>query len=171
MFQTSLQKQPGKSESLKGLGYNHYEMGNYESAVSYLNQALAVNPDSSGVMETIHSEKGEALFRTQTTVRSKLARAYYYLEDYGKAMEHYQQELALHPNQPDAYDGLGWVYLQLHRLTESRAAFTTALKLEPLNSVANKGLRQVKQLLATQNLRIKKPTFLSDPVQNSAAKS
>ncbi len=160
MFEASLNKQPNKSEAQKGIGYNRFRLGQFELAIESLKQALAINPDSSGVTETVYNAKGEGLFGIQTTVRTKLARAHYQLKNYREAIRYYQDELRRQPQQPDAYDGLGWVYLQLHRLNESRAAFIRSLNLEPLNSHSNKGLSQVKQLLATQNIRIKRPTFL-----------
>ena len=159
MFQKSIKEQPYKSEANKGMGYNLYQMKKYGPAVEYLKQALATNREPDPVMETIGDAAGKGPFKTQTTVRTRLARAYFHLGNYAEAIRYYQKCLTLHPGQPDAYDGLGWVYLQLRRLTESRAAFTQAVELEPMNSLSHKGLREVKQSLATRNIRIKKPDF------------
>ena len=171
MFQASLKMQPNKSEAHKGIGYNRFRMGQFEQAIESLKHALVINPDPSEVMEAVYDAKDQEQFKIQTTVRTKLARANYQLKNYREAIRYYQEELRRQPQQPDAYDGLGWVYLQLHRLNESRAAFTRALNLEPLNSHSNKGLSQVKQLLATQNIRIKRPTFLPAANQFAPEKS
>ena len=170
MFQISIQEQPNKSEAHKGMGYNLYQMKKYGPAIKYLKQALAINPKPDPVMETNGDATGEGPFKTQTTVRTRLARAYFHLGNYKEAIRYYQKCLTLNPNQPDAYDGLGWVYMQLHRLTESRAAFTQAVKLEPMNRLSHKGLREVKQLLATRNIGIIKPDFPKTLVSNGPAR-
>ncbi|HCG74017.1 MAG TPA: hypothetical protein DE038_12050, partial [Nitrospina sp.] len=48
--------------------------------------------------------------------------------------------------------GLGWAYLEQNRALEARAAFTMAIRLEPLNNSPQKGLRQAKQAIAEERL-------------------
>ncbi len=160
MFQTSLNVRPDKADAHKGIGYNYYQMKKYPSAITHLEQALMINPRSAPVLETVSDEEGNGSLQIHTTPRTKLARAYYRSGDYLKAIGHYQKGLKLHPRLADAYAGLGWAYLKLRRLTESRAAFTESLKLEPLKTRSHQGLKEVKQLLATRNIRIINPTFL-----------
>lgn len=159
MFQISLKKNPDNAEGHKGLGYNFYQMKNYASAIKHLKQNLIINPAPAPVMETVLDTESQDSLKIQTTPRTKLARAYYRSGNYLKAIDYYQKGLNYHPGLADAYAGLGWAYLKLRRLTESRAAFTESVKLEPLKTRSHKGLKEVKQLLATRNIHIKKPTF------------
>jgi tetratricopeptide (TPR) repeat protein len=159
MFQVSLRERPRKSEANKGMGYSLFRLREYASAIKYLERSLAINDNPAPVTETVNAKGGNSPFKTQTTVRTRLARAYFKLGNYAEALRFNQQALSLHPDQPDAYDGLGWVYLQLRRLNESRAAFTQAVKFQPMNTRSHRGLREVKQLLATRNIRIKRPSF------------
>ena len=64
----------------------------------------------------------------------------------------FQRELELRPNLATALDGLGWAYLKLNHLTESRTAFKAAIKYQPLNNLSYKGLREVKQKIANITL-------------------
>jgi tetratricopeptide (TPR) repeat protein len=171
MFQTSLKEQPYKSEANKGMGYNLFQLRDYQAAIKYLKESLSINGNPEPIAETVSNETGQGPFKTQTTARTRLARAYFNLGNYAEAIRHYQRSLKHHPEQPDAYDGLGWIYLQLHRLDESRAAFTHAVKFEPMNSQSHRGLRKVKQLLATRNIRIKQPNFPQVSANNTPAQS
>jgi len=171
MFQVSIRDEPKNSEALKGMGYAFYQLQEYASAIEYLKQALAINRMPNPVTEIVRDKSGKGPFKIQTTARTRLARAYFHLGEYAEAIQVYQQALTLHPEQSDAYDGLGWVYLQLHRLTESRAAFTQAVKIEPMNSQSHRGLREVKQLQATRNIRLLKPDFPEIPDRILPARS
>jgi tetratricopeptide (TPR) repeat protein len=159
MFHISLKERPDESGAHKGIGYNLYQMEKYAEAIKYLQQALRINPASPPVLETALSEESNHSLKIRTTARTKLARAYYRSGDYLKAISYYQKDLTYHPELADAHAGLGWAYLKLRRLTESRAAFTESLKLAPLKTRSHKGLKEVKQLMATQNIHVKKPDF------------
>ena len=142
-----------------GIGYNLYREEKYAEAIKYLEQALNISPTSAPVLETVLEEEGNNSLKIRTTARTKLARAYYRSGNYLKAVRYYQKDLTFHPELSDAHAGLGWAYLKLRRLTESRAAFTESLKLAPLKTRSHKGLTEVKQLLATQNIHVRKPDF------------
>ena len=153
MFELALNEQPKRSEAHQGVGYNLFRLGKYKTAAAYLKQTLKLNPEPNPVAETIQDAERSRQFSTRTTVRAKLARAYYHLGLYDEAVKLFQEALNRASGRPDAHEGLGWAYLKMNRLAESRAAFTSALRLEPLNPFADKGLTQVKQLVATKNLR------------------
>ncbi len=159
MFQTSLKERPDRADSHKGIGYNFSQMKKYAPAIKYLQQSLVLNPASTPVMETVLDSESKDSIDIKTTARTKLARVYYHSGNYLKAIQYYKKDLTYHPRHTDAYAGLGWAYLKLRRLTESRAAFTESLKQEPLNTRSHKGLKEVKQLLATRNIRVNKPAF------------
>jgi tetratricopeptide (TPR) repeat protein len=159
LFHISLKERSDKSGAHMGIGYNLYQEEKYAEAIKYLEQALSIRPTSAPVLETVLEEEGNNSLKIRTTTRTKLARAYYRSGNYLKAVRYYQKDLTFHPELADAHAGLGWAYLKLRRLTESRAAFTESLKLEPLKTRSHKGLTEVKQLLATQNIHVKKPDF------------
>jgi len=159
LFHISLKERPDKSGAHMGIGYNLYQEEKYTEAIKYLEQALSISPTSAPVLETVLEEEGNNSLKIRTTARTKLARAYYRSGNYLKAVRYYQKDLTFHPELADAHAGLGWAYLKLRRLTESRAAFTESLKLAPLKTRSHKGLTEVKQLLATQNIHVKKPDF------------
>jgi len=152
MFQTSLKIQPNRSESRKGMGYIYFHIGNYSKAIQLLEQGLALNPTPNPVFELITGKNAIAPFKLQTTPRTKLGRIHLFNGDSQKAIIYFSEELNQQPDQPDAYDGLGWAYLQQNRELEARAAFTMAIRLEPLNNSAQKGLRQAKQAIAEKRL-------------------
>jgi len=170
MFRTALKERPDKSGAHQGIGYNLYQMGKYASAITYLEKSLLINPRSVPVMETVLDAESKNSLKIQTTARTKLARAYYRSGNYLKAIRYYQKDLTFHPELADAHAGLGWAYLKLRRLTESRAAFNESLKLEPLKTHSHVGLKEVKQLLATQNIRIKKPGHSTTSMTSSMQK-
>ena len=172
MFQTSMKERPDRATAHKGIGYNLYQMKKYASAIKYLQQALVLDPASAPVMETVLDAGSHESLKIKTTARTKLARAYYHSGNYLKAIQYYKTDLTYHPRYTDAYAGLGWAYLKLYRLTESRAAFTESLKQEPLNPRSHKGLKEVKQRLATRNIRVKKSAFpktsMTSPTQKTS---
>ncbi|MBC8285173.1 MAG: tetratricopeptide repeat protein [Nitrospinae bacterium] len=152
MFKKSLEIQPNRSEARKGLGYIYFHLGHLREAEQMLEQCLALNPTPNPVFELITDNNAIAPFTVQTTPRTKLGRIHLINGNIQKAIGQFTEELRLHPDQPDAYDGLGWAYLAQKRELEARAAFTMAIRLEPLNNSAQKGLRQAKQSIAEKRL-------------------
>ncbi|MBI4384464.1 MAG: tetratricopeptide repeat protein [Nitrospinae bacterium] len=153
LFQTSAQRQPGKSETLKGLGYASYRLGKYREAIAFLQRCLAGNANPFPMAETVGKENAIAPFKLLTSVQTTLGRSYYKLGQYPEAVVYFNLELGQHPNWPEVHDGLGWANLKLNRLAEARAAFNEALRLQPLLYSARKGLNEVKQALAEQQLQ------------------
>ena len=130
------------------MGYALNKIGNLSEAAKYLNQALELNNDPNPVTEMISGDNNIAPYSTITTARTTLGNI---LLKQGKPYEAivlFQDELKFRPNLAVAHDGLGWSYLDLNQLTQSRTAFKAALKNEPLNYLTHKGLREVKQKIA-----------------------
>ena len=152
MFKTSMQIQPNRSEALKGMGYIYFHLGRFSEAKKMFEQCLALNPTPNPVFELITGNNAIAPFKLQTTARTKLGRIHFIGGESAKAISQYMEELKQQPDQPDAYSGLGWAYLEQNRALEARAAFTMAIRLEPLNNSPKKGLRQAKQAIAEERL-------------------
>jgi tetratricopeptide (TPR) repeat protein len=158
MFRHSLEIQPNKSEARKGMGYIYFRQGKYDSAITMLQQCLALNPDPNPVFERLTGSNAIAPFLMQTTARTKLGRTHYIKENILEAINIYNEEVRRNPSQPDAYDGLGWAYLKQGRTLEARTAFTTAIRLEPLNNSAQKGLMKAKHAITEERLKAKAPS-------------
>jgi len=155
MFQYALKEQPNKSESRKGMGYALNKVGKLSEAVKYLNQVLELNKDPNPVKEIISGDSSIAPYSATTTARTTLGGIFLKQGKPYEAIALFKDELELRPNLAAAHDGLGWSYLELNQLTQSRTAFKAALKVQPLNYLTHKGLREVKQRIAkiklTQN--------------------
>ena len=115
-------------------------------------QCLALNPTPNPVFELITGKNAIAPFKLQTTPRTKLGRIHLFNGDNQRAITYFSEELKQQPDQPSAYEGLGWAYLAQNRALESRTDFTMAIRLEPLNNSAQKGLLQAKQAIAEKRL-------------------
>ena len=140
--------QTNKSESRKGIGYTMGKMGKLAQAVKYLNQVLVLNPDPNPVIETISGNDAISPYIATTTARTTLGEIMLKQNNPFEAIVLFQQELGNRPNLAVALNGLGWSYLKLNRLTESRTAFKAAIERQPLNNLSYKGLREVKQKIA-----------------------
>ena len=158
MFKFSLQLQPNKSESRKGMGYIYFKLGKYDSAITMLEQCLALNPEPNPVFEEVTGSNAISPYKMQTTARTKLGRANYIQGNIIGAINAYNEEIRRNSSQPDAYDGLGWSYLEKGRFLEARTAFTTAIRLEPLNNSAHKGLLKAKYAITKKHLKTKAET-------------
>jgi len=153
MFKKSLKMQPHRSEARKGLGYINYQLGYLQEAEKMFKHCLTLNPKPKPVFELITGKNAIGPFKLQTTPLTKLGRIHLINGDSQKAIDHFMNELKMRPDQPDAYDGLGWAYLAQKRELEARAAFKMATRLEPLNNSAQKGLRKAKEALIKKSLR------------------
>ena len=166
MFKYSLKIQPNKSEARKGMGYVFYRLGKYDSAITMLEQCLALNPEPNPVFEEVTGTNAIGPFLMQTTPRTKLGRIHYIKGNILSAINYFNEEILQNSSQPDAYDGLGWAYLKQGRALEARTAFTTAIRLEPLNNSAQNGLVKAKHTIAEERLKTKTASSFS-PLQTS----
>lgn len=155
MFKYSLKIQPNKSEARKGMGYIYFRLGNYDSAITMLEQCLALNPDPNPVFERVTGSNAISPFQMQTTARTKLGKANFIKGNILASINAYNEEIRNNPSQPDAYDGLGWAYLKQGRALEARTSFSTAVRLEPLNNSAQKGLVKAKHAITKERLKTK----------------
>jgi tetratricopeptide (TPR) repeat protein len=153
MFKNSLREQPNKSESRKGMGYALNKVGKLSEAAKYLSQALELNNDPNPVTEIISGDHTIAPYSTITTARTTLGNIILKQGKPYEAIELFQEELEFRPNLAVAQDGLGWSYLKLNQLTQSRTAFKNAIKNQPLNYLTHKGLKEVKQKIANNKLQ------------------
>jgi len=152
MFKKSLKLQPNRSEARKGLGYVNFQVGNFLEAKKMFKQCLTLNPSPNPVFELITGKNAISPFKLPTTPRTKLGRIHLINGSNQKAIIQFLEEINLNPDQPDAYDGLGWAYLAENMEFEARNAFKMAIRLEPLNNSARKGLKKIKEIIINKSL-------------------
>lgn len=152
LFRVSLDREPNRSETLKGIGYSLYYLKSYSQAVTFLQKSLSVNPWPKPVVEVVMKDNAITPFKIRTSVLTKLGRSYYEMGKYQEALLQFNQELQHNPDWPEIYDGLGWCNLKLNRLTEARASFNQALHYQPLLYSSKIGLDEVKQKMLSLSL-------------------
>lgn len=93
----------GRARALNSMGYNHWLMGQYTTAISYYTEALTI-------YKTLNKQSGIA------RVTNNLGAIYWGLNDYNKALEYYQQSLAIRKMMDDrrgesiVLNNIGMVY-------------------------------------------------------------
>ena len=152
MFDTALTAQPRSSEAMKGLGYNFFKMKKWREAETYLKKSLKRNPKPNPITEKNQGNEPGLTIDIVTSARTKLARTLFQQNKHQEALKHWLEALNQHPDWPEVHDGLGWTYLKLNRLAESREAFNQAIRHQPLNPLSHKGLNEVKYRLALKSM-------------------
>ncbi len=155
IFQVALNRKPDSSETFKGLGFTNYKLKDYNKAILYLKQSSILNKDLKPVEELVKDNSAIAPYNHETSVQTKLGWSYFHLGQYNRAISVFNEELEKRQNWTSIYEGLGWSYLKLKRLAQSRAAFSKAIRLQPLNNSAHFGLNQAKQLAIREKLKRK----------------
>lgn len=64
-----------------------------------------------------------------------------------EAIQVNREIIELFPNEVDAYNRLGKALMELGQFGEARAAYTSASKLDPMNSIAQKNLQRLTKLV------------------------
>ncbi len=91
------------------------ERGETQAAIATLNDAIAANPSSS-------------------LAHTRLGGAYLLSQDYGTAIEQFQQAISSDNQNAGAFIGLGMAYLHLKQAGPAKAALTEAKRLDPSQS-------------------------------------
>ncbi len=152
LFQISASRENYKSDTLKGMGYSLYRLGQYREAIAFLKQTLIVNKYPKPLAETVLEEDAITPFPVATNPGTVIGRCYLALGMFKEAAAAFSLERETRPNWPEIHDGLGWAYLRLNRLPEARIMFNKALDLQPLFYSSHKGLNAVKRRMAEKNL-------------------
>jgi tetratricopeptide (TPR) repeat protein len=152
MFQIALETRPRSSEAMKGLGYNYFRLKKFGQAEAILKKCIKRNPNTHPVIETRTTDEPGATIQVRTSARTMLANILYQQEKYQEALAPLLEELERHPDWAEVHNSLGWTYIKLNRLTQSRDALLHAIQQQPLNSPAHKGLRKVKYLMALKKM-------------------
>ncbi len=100
MFRHSLKIQPNKSEARKGMGYVYFRQGKHNSAITMLEQCLALNPDPNPVFEQLTGSNAIAPFLMQTTARTKLGRTHFIKDNIIEAINVITKKSSVTPVNP-----------------------------------------------------------------------
>jgi tetratricopeptide (TPR) repeat protein len=127
-------------------GLNSLWLGNYDSALSYFENAVNKNPNRAeawiqvGYCKVKQGKNTDAVKAFQRAIQlrpnsfeayNKLGDAYYYASRFYEAIEAYKQAARIRPDMAEAYYNLGMTYLE----TGDRASAITQLRtLQPLDA-------------------------------------
>jgi tetratricopeptide (TPR) repeat protein len=91
-------------------------------------------------------------------------------EDYEKAVAEFQTATIIDPQNPDAFNNLGFAYTNLERLEDGVSAYLQVLKLDPNNVAAqiNSGVIYFKQGKADQAAKMFEGALADDPENKNA---
>jgi tetratricopeptide (TPR) repeat protein len=146
LYRQVLAREPQHAESLHMLGIVAYQGGQYEAAIEFFGQAIAIRDDVPFYHNNLGNafkalrrlEAAAACYRRAIALKPDFAAACnnlgYTLKDQGlfdAALEQYRQAIALEPKLADVHNNLGVVLQELGRRDEASAAFREAILLRP----------------------------------------
>ena len=143
--------------------------GNYEDAVDAFAQAVSLSPDNARVRYNLaqaqrylgYEEMAVAGYRRALDLDPQMLDAYIDLgnlySDLGlheEALETFQQALELEPDNDELYLSLGDAYRAQHLYQDAIQAYRQTLLLNPENSAASDNLRDTRERVNEQWLRV-----------------
>ena len=113
--------------------------GDAEGMKQQFQAAMAANPldrDVASCMAELEAEVASLAAAVERspgnpTLRSRLARRYFLLEDYARAADHYAVFVDLEPSSAAAWNNLGIAYSRLKQFGEAVEAFRQAIRQDP----------------------------------------
>ncbi len=118
---TDIMKIDSSAQLIFERGVYHLSIGNYDSALVFIDAAIRVNPNKS----YYYYSRGECYFSKN---------------DFGESIKAYSQAIGLSANYPEAYYKRGLANLQLGKATEAVADFTRTIQINPQFYLAQKGM-------------------------------
>ncbi|MBS1509641.1 MAG: tetratricopeptide repeat protein [Bacteroidetes bacterium] len=156
-LQKATQLKKDFAKAYQELGYAYKGKKNYTEAMNNLNRAITIKPDYA----MAYKVKGDVLqklnryteavtayekaYELDNTLEGACYELGYYWNsegDYEKAMEWLHKAIGINPA-ADSYNELGYAYYSLKRNDEAFNAYNNALKLDPYNGTAYKGIADV----------------------------
>ena len=146
IYREILKSYPNSVEVLHYLGILHYQLGNYEFAIEYLEKALGLNPDDPSAYYNLgltYKEKGQldqaiACYEKALQLNPHSAKTHYNLGtalqekgDHDEAIIHYQKALQLDANLSGVYYNLGIISQDKGHFDEAISHYQKALQLNP----------------------------------------
>lgn len=143
--------------ALEELGYAYKKKQSYTEALNYLNQAVIIKPDYARAYKQLGDvyaslkriEESITAYEKAYTLDNKQDQACYeagYLYNgkgnYDKAMEWLFKAISIKPT-VNCYNELGFAYYSLKKNDDAIAAYKNAVRINPLNGTAYKGMGDV----------------------------
>jgi serine/threonine-protein kinase len=140
-LQRAIELRPNYWRNHSELGYTHFRAGRVEDALKAYQRVVELQPDSARgyhMLGTVYQSAGrlpEALqnysranaMRPSPATSSNIGTIHFWNGDYRKAVDAYQQAIALAPSQPDLYANLGDALQKLGQRDRARASYKTAV--------------------------------------------
>ena len=141
------------------LGWLTYGSGNFTEAIAYYNRAISLMPYAiepkfgivfpgaavgNWTMVINQYKKILEISPNNSTAMHRLGLIYYGKQDYESARRYFEKVVNLYPFDYDALSMLGWTYVKLNKLRESRVLFQKALLHTPGGTSATEGLDLMK---------------------------
>ncbi len=155
LFGAIIEHNPGHFPSLHRLAAIRRYQNRLEDSLALLERALAANPGSADVHNTLGNtlnslgRREEAIehYRRAITLRENFPEAHLHLGNtlkalnrFEEAIEAYQAAIALQPRFAEAHSNLGIVLARLNRFEDAIACFQTALQLNPAGNMVYSNL-------------------------------
>lgn len=115
-------KYPYMTEAIYSIGIVKMREGDYDSAVKYFNEALAVNPNHEKSQQSLKSVAGK-MFNDGNN--------YYRRRDYTNALNQYQKVVSIDDSFYQAHYQLGVVQTRLKNLSGAVKSYTDAVEAKP----------------------------------------
>jgi tetratricopeptide (TPR) repeat protein len=118
---TNIMKIDSSAQVIFEHGVYDLDIGNYDSALIFIDAAISVNPNKS----YYYYARGECYFSKN---------------DFGESIKAYSLAIGLSVNYPEAYYNRGMANLQLGKATDAIADFTRTIQYNPQFYLAQKGI-------------------------------
>lgn len=112
LYQKVLEQNPQHVESMHQLGLLAAQLNQFDTAIAWLKQALAITPDD-------------------PVIHNNLGNAYKVSGQWSDAIDHFQQALKLNPDYAEAHNNLGGVYYKQKNFPSALSHYEKALSLQP----------------------------------------
>lgn len=150
----------GSFVTYAGLGRATLELGEFGTAVDYLEMAAGLNPSDTGVAMQLADAYGrldqylkacEVLSKVlavdpgNMAVRFKFANSLYHAGRYGDALSQFRELANFDPKNADFLVNMGTVYAAMDSTSLAIDAWERALELDPTNQLARDNLKATRQ--------------------------
>ncbi len=158
-FTCAIQLEPDNAVAYFGRAEANNDSANYMDALDDYNRAIELDPEYTEAYNNRGQLYRNVLGRIEDSVDdytmallynnpephfvyTNRGSAYYFLDEYEKALDDFEEAIRINPEYAYAYNGRGVTYSAMGELDQAIADLTTAIELEPQNAehYANRGV-------------------------------
>jgi lipoprotein NlpI len=122
-LEIAVQQEPGNAEAHYLLGRAYGEQGDYEAMVRAFQTSLEISERWKADIESVRDEKWVVVFNRGVQAGRE--------ENFQKAAEEFEIATIIDPENPDAFNNLGFAYTSLDRLDQALEAYGRVFELQP----------------------------------------